>query len=314
MHRSWRRLIVPSYMCPQVVESVAEEIAVEAYPCRPSIGPRSSPIALDAGRGDVVLDINIFGLRERSSLDLAEGVDVIEDHSHDPWSCWAKASRAAFAFASLRKVLPLPSGGVVWSPIGLPVPQQFAPTAVREAASAERLKAMILKKLYLAGHDVDKASFRALAQSGESKSALGPISGMPAADLALLGACPIEMWRTTRLANYQYLTDRLSGASGITVLEADGIESVPFSVVVVFLSERIRDLVRERLISRRIYPAILWDLDRTATPWATQTDVDLSKRMLSIHVDWRYGPSDLDAAAEILSTAVDEATAVASAD
>jgi hypothetical protein len=40
---------------------------------------------------------------------------LVEDHSHDPFSPWAVGSSADYAFCSLRKTLPVPDGGLLWS-------------------------------------------------------------------------------------------------------------------------------------------------------------------------------------------------------
>lgn len=303
-NRGWRRLLIPSYMCPTVMESlVSSGITVRAYPDRPA-GGSESPVQVNAGTDDVVLDLNLFGLRDRSNLIVPDGVDVIEDHTHDPWSEWARRSDAAYAVASFRKVLPVPTGGVIWSPQGLTIPDPPAPTPDRLAASAKRMQAMILKGLYLDGHDVDKSLFRSLAQSGESKVATPPISGIPPADRALLDLFPAEAWRDTRLENHRYLMALFGGAPGVTILESVGTGSVPLSLVLVFHDARTRESVRERLLERDIYPTVLWDLTGAPAVGLTEEDLKLSRRIMSVPVDWRYGPDDLRRVAEVLSVAV----------
>jgi hypothetical protein len=66
--------------------------------------------------------MNYFGLRTPPDLELPEGVEVLEDHSHDPVSAWAEQSSADFCLASLRKTLPINDGGALWSPVGHRLP------------------------------------------------------------------------------------------------------------------------------------------------------------------------------------------------
>lgn len=308
----WRRLLVPSYFCQEVVRALmAVGLEVMSYPD----DPRDPQIDLESlasrvGPGAAVLVSNTFGLRGSVDAEVirAKGAAVIEDHTHDPWSRWAHGSTADYALASLRKTLPIPDGGVLWSPRGHVVPSSPRATPERERASGRKLGAMWMKRLYLAGQAVEKEAYRALFAAGEAEIASGPISGMADATLGLLRAFPVSAWRAIRRANYDHLRRAISGTPGIDVLSPVEADACPFSVVCVLPSRARRDHVRARLSSSRIYAAVLWPFDDLALSDVPGRAVDLGGRSLSLHCDMRYGADDLDRVATVLRDAAKELT------
>ncbi|MGM0577360.1 MAG: hypothetical protein ACQEXJ_16670 [Myxococcota bacterium] len=302
----WRRLYVPSFLCQEVVQAaVGTGLPTRLYPDRPT--EPFDPDAVDAREGDVVLVVNHFGLRDAAPLDglRAGGAAILEDHTHDPWSPWAQGSDADFAIASLRKTLPVPEGGVAWSPSARALPDAPPVTPERERAAGRKLAAMVLKGLYLDGHPVEKDAFRRLAMAGEDDIARGEISAVTEATRALLRTFPVNAWREVRRANHALLAARLGDARGVTVLRGDG-RSCPFSAILVFDSGRARDAVKRHLIDRSIYPAVLWPLDEPVLEGLERADLSLSRRVLSLHCDMRYGASDLDRVADAVIAACRE--------
>jgi hypothetical protein len=294
--RGWRRLWVPSYFCQKVVSSLrATGIEMEVYPDRPDC-PSPAFEHLPFQRGDAILVVNFFGLRAAPSYDRLprDAVAVIEDHTHDPWSDWARTSKADWCVASLRKTLPVPDAGVLWSPVGHPLPPEPALTDERRRTSLKKLTAMALKALYLEGAFDDKELFRRLATSGEDRIAEGDLSGMTTWTRALLLTFPVRPWRGRRRENHRVLSSALSGIPWVKVLQpmSEGDEC-PFSGILLFDSVERRDHVRERLMASRVYPAILWPLESPVLPGVPPEDVDFSCRMLSIHCDMRYDREDM---------------------
>jgi len=176
--RGWQRLWVPGYYCQDVVRSLASTgIPLAAYGQDPFMMPRPLE-AMDLRPGDAVLKVNYFGTVCCAPEDDATvpGVETIEDHTHDPWSPWARQSAADWCAVSLRKTLPVPDGGIAWSPAGHPLPEGPKVTPEHACAALRGLEAMLLKGLYLDGHEVDKATFRRLARDGEKGISAGEVS------------------------------------------------------------------------------------------------------------------------------------------
>ena len=112
--QGWRRLLIPSYFCQDVVPAVKSEVDVAVYEHAPTeLRPESCRGRRwrCRSRGCDLWDAPAHEIRGSPV--------VVEDHSHDPSSPWAASSSAHYAVASLRKTMPLPDGGVLWSPQGL---------------------------------------------------------------------------------------------------------------------------------------------------------------------------------------------------
>jgi hypothetical protein len=178
--RGWRRLWVPEYFCQDVVAAFARPgLELRPYPDHPLRGVPDFPAAR---RGDVILVTNYFGLRPAFEAPRRDGVEIIEDHSHDPSSPWAESSTADFCVASLRKTIPVSDGGVAWSPVGHALPPEPPLTMQRRRAATSKLVAMILKAMYLDGHKIERATYRALARRGErglavpGESSISPVA------------------------------------------------------------------------------------------------------------------------------------------
>lgn len=301
--RGWKRLWIPSYFCQEVVASMLSTgIAGAIYRSGPLNNLPDIPLR-SLETGDVVLRINLFGLKAADPVPEIRkpGVEIIENHTHDPWSHWAYSSRADWCIVSLRKSLPIPDGGAVWSPLGNSLPLTPPTTSERKEASLNKLAGMLLKSLYLKGHDIDKDVFRQLAVSGENRMATGDPCGMPDWTLNMLPTFPIDLWREQRRANHEVLSTAMHGVPWLTVLQPDdAVKSCPYSAIILFDSVERRAQVRNGLIASSVYPTILWSLDDAVLCGISDKDYDFSRRMLSIHCDMRYQGEDMERVATII--------------
>lgn len=292
----WRRLWIPAYFCKEVTSAILETgIDVAVYPYGPA--DEGSPLEkIDFLQHDVILVINFFGISKRIKYrsDQRKTITIIENHTHDPWSNWSCKSDADWCIASLRKVLPLPDGGVLWSPLHHQLPSAVSVTNKRRNASLKKIAGMSLKALYINSHCIEKNVFRQLLTSGEQDIASGNISGMSDWAKNMLPTFPIDHWREKRRINHRCICNKLSGLPWLSVLrEENNEDSCPFSAVLIFDTTERRNFVYEKLIQSRIYPAILWPLERPVIDGIPYRYVDLSRRMLSIHCDMRYDESDM---------------------
>ena len=296
----WQRMLMPSYFCQDVVGSTTRSAHVELYHWAPTES-RRDPVEPD--RSDVVFVPAMFGVPPAVAVS-GDGV-LVEDHSHDLLASHAFASRADYAIASLRKTLPLPDGGVLWSPAGREIPASPMMTPAHGEAVLQRLSAMTLKQLYLAGADVNKDGYRAVGIEGERRLAAGPISGISSFSEARLDSLPVDSWREIRAANLGTLRAALAADDRLEWLD------VPFSAIALFEDHATRESVRQALIASRIYPSVLWPLDQPAVSWIPAEHVELSRRMLSIHVDHRYSAEDMLHVSGALREGLDRACAAA---
>lgn len=296
------RIWIPAYYCEDVVPSVvAAGWNVLRYDCTPedtdfSLGPLASI-------GDTVLIVNFFGLRGRlpACRDLPRKAVVIEDHTHDPASSCAQSSEADWCFASLRKTLPIPDGGVLWSPRELTLPPVDPRAIKHDLALNTRLAAMALKRAYLSGADVDKQLFRKMFIDSEewlTDSAPGAISEW---SRAYVNATPWAEWRQARRENHEALSQGLDELRCIKVLQPEQSSDVaPLALSLCFQDPSQRSAVRAALVARDVYPVVLWTLRGDAPPRARE----FSECHLAVQCDQRYAASDMHRVATQIRIAV----------
>jgi hypothetical protein len=247
-----------------------------------------------------MIAVDYFGLRFEPLQHPESGIEVIEDHTHDPWSPWAYASNADYCIASLRKTLPVPDGAVLWSPSGHALPEPLPITTARRIAAHDKLAAMVLKSAFLQGHPVLKQHFRNLSARGERRIAATRPSGMSEFSTSIIQTLPIDDWRERRRCNHQRLSNDLNHFNNLEILPPRDNRTVPFSAVLHCDSNALREHLRRGLIARNVYPAVPWPLEELVLEGIPDSDRDLSRRLLSIHCDLRYTPSDMDTVAQIV--------------
>ncbi|MBN9162657.1 MAG: hypothetical protein BGO98_48680 [Myxococcales bacterium 68-20] len=308
-----KRVLFPSFYCQDVLDAADEPgIQVLAY----ADGPEDERLDMDAlelRAGDLLVVTNNYGTRRASPVNapdaLRDGVTLVEDHTHDPLSDWARSSAADYAFASLRKWLPLPDGGMLWSPArrpGVEAPA-FDPRAhaVSAASTLDRLTGMLLKQHYLAGEPVRKDDYRARAIAGESAIGRGDPAPMSPMSRALLDLLPAEAWREARAKNHQTFAASLGEPPHVRLITATRNGVAPYSAVLCFDNRESREAVRSALVKQNIYPAVLWPIDGARAPGIPEAHVDLARRVLCLHCDHRYGASDMERVARAVRTAVE---------
>lgn len=298
--RGFRRLWVPSFFCQDVVRSwAASGLTVSTYPDSPLEEPSA---VVPAVGGDLVVAVGYFGIRRPPKIEAGDGVVVIEDHTHDPFSEHAVRCATTYAFASLRKTLPVPDGAVVWSPAGNTLPDPDVLAEAPTGACLDRLTAMLLKARYLRGERISKDTYREQAMRGELGLSHGRPSRTSEYAQALLRGFPFSDWVQRRRSNWDSLKQMLQDR--VEILEPGDKLSTPFSLVLRLPSRHERDRVRRALIRNRIYPAVLWNLDNPAVGGIPEHHRRLASQLLSLHCDARYAMPDLERAADCLAEVV----------
>lgn len=290
----WHRMWMPEYFCYEVIDTIREQTGIEIvyYQNWPSTDDRKVVEALPYQEGDVLFRVNFFGMRDfRSNKNIP--VPVIEDHTHDLLGPWALRSDADWCMASLRKSLPIPEGGMLWSPKGYTLEQKLTLTGGNEKVAATRWEGMEMKAAYLNGELKDKEAFRKRYIDTEEWLDHAGLSLIDERSKDYIGQLDINAWMGAKRRNWIMLR-QLVKADVVTVED----ESCnPFSFIILAESEEKRNEIRKRLIERSVYPAILWNV-----PESTCKEVqDFSHRMLSIHCDGRYTEDDMQQLAAIVN-------------
>ena len=299
--QGWERLWVPAYFCYDVVASLKQAgVDLRFYYDYPGHSNDIEPLVELKKKGcfhpkDAVLRVNYFGMRShRSNTDLP--VAVVEDHTHDLIGGWARYSTADWCIASLRKTLPIPEGGLLWSPIGLPLPESPKSSLENETVAKVRWEAMEIKSRYLEGEDVDKSAFRTGFVDTEEFFDRAPVCSLDRRSTVFLFVFDIKDWYLRKQENWSILRDIRK--EGVRVLLPENPGCYPFSLIILFDTFAERDRVRKALIDRQIYPAVLWSIPPTLNGEISA----FSQSMLSIHCDARYASADIQQMKSIIES------------
>jgi hypothetical protein len=280
----WTAVHVPAYYSPSVVPHIADLLPVRRYDSGP-LGPLPRPRAEPS---DVVIAASYFG--EPPVLP-ATAATLVVDVTHDPIAPWLDQVRADYFFASLHKTLPLPDGGLLWSGRGRPLPATAPPTDRHLATVSRILAAMCLKAAYLNGSPLRKEQYLPLYAAGAAELGLTTVSGISDFSREALRILPAALLRRRRIDNAAEL------ASGLPDLAGVRVHVRTFGVVLEFDCAQRRDAVRQGLIRRSVYPAVLWELSPQDVP---PHQLDLSRRLLHLHTDARWSGDDMHRVAEIV--------------
>lgn len=294
------RFFVPDYFCPETLLPLREAgVHLGTYADRPgNAAPEWE--SLDAKTGDVVMAVNFFGAGDGMAWQTwtraNPGVVLLEDHTHDPWSVWASASTADYAFASLRKSMPIPDGAVLWSPRGRPL--YSAPVCVDSRGADAKLEGMHIKAAYLAGDkNVEKLTFRTLQLEGERRMADARTWGISPTSAARIEAGLPVAWRMQRAENLrQFLSLTAHADTFVPLAPRAPAPGVPFNAPVLFGSETERDAAHAHLTQAQVYCPIHWQLHE-----ASEASLQMSRRILTVPLDHRVGANDVIRIAAILT-------------
>lgn len=292
----WKRIWIPDYFCYDVIETIKEQTGIEVvfYADSPLYEGRIDNLPFK--EGDVLLSMNFFGMRDHRSNENIY-IPVIEDHSHDPFGHWALYSDADWCISSIRKLLPLPEGGMMWSPKGHQLKVPLNHSKENKQIATIRWKGMEMKARYLKGEIINKDNFRKCYTETEEWFDRAEPTLIDTRSWEVVSTqFDINLWQGAKRKNWTLLK-KLVNKKLCKVIVAEDDSCTMFSLVLLMESKVQRDAVRKRLIEACVYPAILWNVPDSASA----TTKDFSNRMLSIHCDGRYSEDDIRQLAVILN-------------
>lgn len=297
----WRRLWFPEYFCYEVMDSIQEQTGIELITYEDSPLKEGKVELLPFEKGDALLRMNFFGMRDmRSNKNIS--VPVIEDHSHDPFGHWALYSDADWCISSIRKTLPIPEGGMAWSPKGHVLTIDLPFSKENENIAATRWEGMKMKLKYLQGVDISKEEFRRKYTETEKwfDNAEPALIDQKSREY-VSNHFDLNLWLGAKRRNWRQLKEFVN-KNNCTVMTSEHESCTMFSLVLLMDDQKLRDGLRKKLIDNCVYPAILWKLPATVSA----ASKDFSERMISIHCDGRYSDKDVNQLANILNNAIED--------
>jgi len=294
--KSSKIVFVPEYFCPQVLSYwIQNGVRVRSYLDNPLL-PHPDWASIDCSSGDMVLALNFFGVRAGNPWikwkKENEKVVLVEDHTHDPFSEWVRNSKADYAFASVRKILPIPDGAILWSPRGRILPSSYLEDV--SSGSALKLAAMIMKHDFLK-QDISnlrlKEAYRDFQEKGEKIYSTYPrVPLSPWSRFLVSHGYPVE-WRVKREKNVLFFLRLLTNKTAFVkpLFTTWPSNHCPFNAVLLLSTKKVRDNLRKNLIKNNIYPAIHWQRNK----FSSKRSLDISTKIITIPVDHRYSSTDM---------------------
>ena len=296
----WCRIWMPDYFCYEVIDTIREQTGIEVVFYEDNPLYEATVVSMPFKVGDVLLRMNYFGMRDfRSNKDIP--VPVIEDHSHDPFGHWALYSDADWCISSIRKSVPLPEGGMMWSPKGHKLRGDIPCSEENEKIATIRWEGMEMKAHYLRGDDVSKDAFRKkYTETEEWFDQAEPSLIDERTGIFVSKQFDLNLWLGAKRKNWELLKKAVD-KNFCRVIIAEHESCNMFSLVILLDNNKQRDSFRKKLIDSCVYPAILWNVPQSAS----KASKDFSERMLSIHCDGRYTEDDIRQLAAIVNEAIE---------
>lgn len=302
--QGWERLWVPEYFCYDVIASLKQAgLDLRFYTDHPGYSEDNRTLEAIQRNGyfrptDAILRVNYFGTRSCRNSERLSVAAIVEDHTHDLIGNWARFSTADWCIASLRKTLPLPEGGILWSPKGLSLPKTPSLSEENEKIATIRWEAMKLKERYLTGEMVEKATFRSGYLNTEPYFDTAPVCALDKKSKEYLRSFDIREWYEQKRENWKLLKDIKK--DGVRVLYPENQACYPFSLVLLFDLIDDSERVRKALIDKQVYPAVLWSI-----PSPREGEIFMiSRGMLSIHCDGRYNTADIQQLKSLIESVI----------
>lgn len=283
LEHGWEQVYFPSFYCHEVVEFIQKlDIKVNYYNYNPFLDSEDFDLDVKDSKLNVIINVCFFGLK-KISLDKFKNAVVLEDLTHSILDF--KQSNAAFCFGSVRKELPVPSGGFCYSPkkYALPKGQNDSKS---NSISIEKQSAMLLKSQYIAGVSMNKEIYRAIFKSTEAQFAES------------FSKAKIEKSSKKILLNLDVIsiiqTKKENIKLAFSMFKAQKYCQINFnsnstgSGLLLYLKlNKDKINLQNYLVSNSIYPATLWPNQKT------ERDKEVENKSLFIHLDYRYSSEDV---------------------
>jgi hypothetical protein len=280
---NWEKVFIPSYYCYEVNKYI-EELPIEVirYQFNPFTKNQNECIDIVDKSTNVIVNPDYFGVKKRTTKEYVNAF-IIEDLTHNLLNI--KNSKADYVFGSLRKELPLPVGGFLYSNIHNNIPKGKIKLEAKKIAF-QKITAMYLKKQYLEGEISNKEEFREHYIASEDELGLKlEEAKLPRVAQAILEELDIEKILNQKANNLKYAFKYLKKYNNVSI--NCSIKNKGFGLIFKFKTKERRDTFRQYLIKESIFPAILWPSQKT------DLDIDVENTIVFVHIDYRYIEKDI---------------------
>lgn len=278
----------PNYYCQHTLTWIKKNYPnINTYDLNP-FEFNSNPINLSefANQEDIVLINNYWGLSSMYTEKSPNAPIIIEDHSHGWLSDACLKSKADYCFASVRKSLPVPLGGIYWEPNSASIKSSmnFLEDHSFYDIWERMLLAMTLKKISIENKS-PAASETYLPLFYEVEEKLNNYTTF--VKLKTEHKHYIEQFLKfdalkAKASNLNILYSQINDNDYFKIIKRSGYTA--FGLHLVFKDELTCNSLKACLITNKIYPSMLWPHNNIDNKW---------QFFMNFHIDFRYNENDM---------------------
>jgi len=294
-------ILLPSYLCPTIVQFIIKaNVKYKFYNINKDLSLNLENIndLISQNQVKAIFFIDYFGFYHKKQtidklLELQKnGTVLIEDAVQMFWVKKNKGFIGDYIFNSYRKFLPI-DGSIV---IGI---EDTAFEEIEDGYYNLMKKARNEKSIYINQGIGDEETFlKDFNVAHEDYYKRNSINAINSYDEEFLRHLPIEYINNKRISNYEYLKQKLNEIKAVKVIFNEDLDdNVPLCIPV-FIDNR--DKARKDLMACNIYCPVHWNLRDEDWVNKHKDALEVSKRILSIPIDWRYDLKDMEYIIECL--------------
>ena len=277
-------VLLPEYICESVIHTF-ENYQIKYYKINDDFSIDIDDLKTQLTENTkLVFLMHYFGalqsestLNEIKKLKQEREFFVIEDTTH---SIFTKAQTIGdYCVCSLRKWLPIPDGGVLYSLNSL---ECINKENISRNKNITKIYAMLLKKMYLENNMDFNEIYRSIfIESENALNKKNEIEQISSISEFLLSCYSIKDMLNKRKANYTYLSKHFINLG----FDTPALFSKNQYLFAIPIYCDKRDILRDFLSKNRIYCAIHWPVNEEETGSRSK---NISNKIMSLPIDQRY--------------------------
>lgn len=292
----YKKVLMPSYICDSVINAfIKYGFEIMFY----NLDEKLNPIILE-NYGDkeigIFLHMGYYGFFTNETLESfidklkSKKTLIIEDVTHTLFSKHKKNIKNDFVFASIRKWMGVPSGGILFSNEkffvdNLKIPEKFI--EIRKEGLKIKREYLETNEFELKNQYLDKIrNAEKILNKDYDIYAIDDLSKKIICNYNFNCMCSI------RRENYIYLFEQLSKIENVKVVFEQTFDTETPLFFPIYVNKK-RNILRKKLIEKSIYCPIHWPISNCLFEYINNSTQKIYDSILSIPCDQRYNTDDM---------------------
>ncbi len=284
--RSIRKVYLPYYSCQVMIDELDRRgVEYIFYHIDESLNPATYPEVKEC---EAVLYTDYFGIKREMVRRLVStyGNKLIVDNAQ---AFYEKPVDGIDTIYSPRKFFGVSDGGYMYIGAITNLPEEQDVSCIRILPQLKRI-------------DLDAGAAYADFQNSEEELCGQNAKRMSELTRRILQGADYPFVKSKRIANYQYLHERLAGLNELSDME------LPENAVPLAYPLYVKDdCLRKRLINNHVFVPTYWP-NVLETCGADTCEYSLAKYLLPLPIDQRYGEEDMQTIVGIVTDALEKTT------